>query len=105
MHWDVELEGTAENLTEDEDLIDGTAGLAEARLVLKNGSLHALRDTSVENEGIDLTGDRQKTDAPVSVTLKTRTFVLEDRDNDGVLPVLGGAFSDPNAGDDSVKPG
>ena len=40
--WDTELEGTAENLAEDEELVCGTAVLAKARLVLENGGLHAL---------------------------------------------------------------
>ena len=104
MDGDVEFEGTAENLAEDEDLVCGTAGFAESRLVLKNGSLHALGDTGVEDVGIHFARDREKTDSPMAVALKAGTFVLIDRNNDGVLPVLGRAFGGPNAGDDVVKP-
>ena len=86
--WDMEFEGTAENLAEGEDLIGSTAGLAESRLVLKNSSLHALRDTSKEDTGIDLSGDRKEADSPVAVTLKTTALIFEGRDNDAALPVL-----------------
>lgn len=86
---DVKLKGTAENLAEDEDLICGTAGFAEARLVLKNGCLQALRDTSKESESIDFPGDREEADSTVTATLQSTTLTLIDRYNDGVFPVLG----------------
>ena len=69
-------------------MVCGRAGFAEARLVLKDGSLHTLIDSSKKDKSIDFPWHREEADSTVSATLQTTTLVLEDWHNDGILPVL-----------------